>query len=147
MPSRACSSFKSWRIWAWMVTSSAVVGSSAIRMSGSLASAIAIITRCRCPPESWCGKEASRVSGSEILTSRSSSKALARASARPRPRWTNSTSVICRSTECSGFRDVIGSWKIMPMRRPRMVRRNRSSRPISSWPSKRMVPEGCEAKG
>jgi hypothetical protein len=35
------------RIWAWIVTSSAVVGSSAIRIFGSLASAIAIITRCR----------------------------------------------------------------------------------------------------
>ena len=34
-----------------MVTSSAVVGSSAIRKSGSQASVIAIITRCFCPPE------------------------------------------------------------------------------------------------
>ena len=33
-----------------MVTSSAVVGSSAISMSGSLASAMAIMTRWRCPP-------------------------------------------------------------------------------------------------
>jgi len=41
------------RICAWMVTSSAVVGSSAIRISGSQASAAAIITRCRCPPDSW----------------------------------------------------------------------------------------------
>ena len=40
-------------ICACTVTSSAVVGSSAIRRSGRLASAIAIITRCRCPPESW----------------------------------------------------------------------------------------------
>ena len=43
------------RICAWMVTSSAVVGSSAISRSGSLASAMAIITRWRWPPESWCG--------------------------------------------------------------------------------------------
>ena len=43
------------RIPAWIVTSSAVVGSSAIRIFGSHASAIAIITRCRIPPESWCG--------------------------------------------------------------------------------------------
>ena len=55
MPKRACRSFRSFRICAWMVTSSAVVGSSAMRMSGSLASAIAIITRWRWPPESWCG--------------------------------------------------------------------------------------------
>ena len=43
------------RICAWIVTSSAVVGSSAISSSGSQASAIAIITRWRMPPESWCG--------------------------------------------------------------------------------------------
>jgi hypothetical protein len=42
-------------IWRWMVTSSAVVGSSAISSLGSHASAIAIITRCCWPPESWCG--------------------------------------------------------------------------------------------
>ena len=42
-------------IWDWTVTSNAVVGSSAIRMSGRLAMAIAIITLCRWPPESWCG--------------------------------------------------------------------------------------------
>ena len=51
------------RICAWMVTSSAVVGSSAISSAGSLASAIAIITRCRWPPESWCGKASSRCVG------------------------------------------------------------------------------------
>ena len=43
------------RIWAWMVTSSAVVGSSAISSSGLHDSAIAIITRWRMPPENWCG--------------------------------------------------------------------------------------------
>ena len=43
------------RIWAWMVTSSAVVGSSASSSIGSQASAMAIITRWRMPPENWCG--------------------------------------------------------------------------------------------
>ena len=43
------------RICAWIVTSSAVVGSSAIRRSGLHESAIAIIARCRMPPENWCG--------------------------------------------------------------------------------------------
>ena len=52
---------RAWRSWssaticAWIVTSSAVVGSSAMSRSGSLARAIAIITRWRWPPESWCG--------------------------------------------------------------------------------------------
>ena len=40
------------KIWAWTVTSSAVVGSSAIRMRGRHARAMAIITRWRMPPES-----------------------------------------------------------------------------------------------
>ncbi len=43
------------RIWAWMVTSSAVVGSSAMSSSGSQASAMAIITRCAMPPDISCG--------------------------------------------------------------------------------------------
>jgi len=42
-------------ICAWVVTSSAVVASSAISTFGSEASAMAIITRWRIPPESWCG--------------------------------------------------------------------------------------------
>ena len=40
---------------AWIVTSSAVVGSSAISTSGSLAIAIAIMARWRMPPENSCG--------------------------------------------------------------------------------------------
>ena len=55
MPSSRCSRRIRSRIWAWMVTSSAVVGSSAISSAGSQASAMAIITRWRMPPDSWCG--------------------------------------------------------------------------------------------
>ena len=51
MPSRDLISASNARIWACTVTSSAVVGSSAIRRSGSLASAIAIMTRWRWPPD------------------------------------------------------------------------------------------------
>ena len=49
------SAFMSSRIWAWIVTSSAVVGSSAMSSSGLVERAIAIITRWRMPPDSWCG--------------------------------------------------------------------------------------------
>ena len=38
-----------------MVTSSAVVGSSAMSSSGPAASAMAIMTRWAMPPDSWCG--------------------------------------------------------------------------------------------
>ena len=67
------------RIWAWIVTSSAVVGSSAIRTFGSLTSAIAIIARWRIPPENSCGYSSMRRSGSGIPTSPSSSTARRRA--------------------------------------------------------------------
>ena len=52
--SRLTSSMSS-RICACTVTSSAVVGSSAMRSDGLFTSAIAIIARCRIPPENWCG--------------------------------------------------------------------------------------------
>ena len=45
----------SYRICPWIVTSSAVVGSSAIMRSGRFSSAIAMATRWRMPPENWCG--------------------------------------------------------------------------------------------
>ena len=54
--------------WAWIVTSSAVVGSSAMITSGSLAMAMAIITRWRMPPENSCGKDFRRSSGSGMPT-------------------------------------------------------------------------------
>ena len=43
------------RICFWMVTSRAVVGSSAISSLGRQTSAIAIITRWRLPPDIVCG--------------------------------------------------------------------------------------------
>ena len=45
------SSFISFRTWAWVVTSRAVVGSSATRSFGRCESAMAIITLWRMPPE------------------------------------------------------------------------------------------------
>jgi len=55
MPSWSCSSLRRSRIWAWIVTSRAVVGSSAMRSFGRQASAMAIMTRWRIPPEKRCG--------------------------------------------------------------------------------------------
>ena len=54
-PRSAWSFFNRRRTWACTITSSAVVGSSAITSDGEQASAIAIITRCFWPPESSCG--------------------------------------------------------------------------------------------
>ena len=55
IPSSAFSSSSSSRICACTVTSRAVVGSSAIRIFGPNAMAMAMSTRWRMPPESWCG--------------------------------------------------------------------------------------------
>src|SRR5436305_1702750 len=55
MPSSACSRSSSSRICAWIVTSSAVVGSSAMSSFGWHTSAIPIITRWRMPPLIWWG--------------------------------------------------------------------------------------------
>ena len=52
-----------------MVTSSAVVGSSAMSSCGSHDSAIAIITRWRIPPDSWWGYSSTLRAGSEMPTS------------------------------------------------------------------------------
>ena len=50
-PSRSRRSASRLRICAWMETSSALTGSSAISTSGSAASARAMQMRWRCPPE------------------------------------------------------------------------------------------------
>ncbi len=67
---------------AWIVTSSAVVGSSAISRRGLLAMAIAIIARWRMPPDISCGKARARRSGSEMPTRPSNATARRHAAAR-----------------------------------------------------------------
>jgi len=64
------SSFMRVRTWAWIVTSTALVGSSAMSSEGFSLSASAIMTRWRIPPESSWGKRARIASGSLIRTSR-----------------------------------------------------------------------------
>src|SRR4249920_737311 len=59
VPVSVVSLSRSSRTWAWIVTSSAVVGSSAISSLGSSARAIAIMTRWRIPPLNSCGYRSS----------------------------------------------------------------------------------------
>ena len=80
---------------------------------------MAIITRWRMPPLNWCGKLSSRVSGLGMPTRRSSSIARPRASALSMGLWAWMVSIICSSMVRTGFRLVIGSWKIIAMSRPR----------------------------
>ena len=110
------------RIWAWIVTSSAVVGSSAISSSGSQASAMAIITRWAMPPDISCGYALSRRSGSGMPTICRSSSARARAAFRSCRGGSRRTSSIWRPTSQTGFSDDCGCWKIMLIRSPRILR-------------------------
>ena len=67
-PSRSRSPASSSRISRWVTTSRAVVGSSMITSCGSSASAMAIMTRWRMPPDSSCGYCRSRRAASLTWT-------------------------------------------------------------------------------
>ena len=111
------------RMPAWMVTSSAVVGSSATSSRGRQATAIAIITRCRMPPESWCGYSPHPPRRQRDADELEQLDARRRAAARRACRWCRrSTSPICRPTVSTGLSEVIGSWKTYAMSRPRTSR-------------------------
>src|SRR6516165_8340920 len=71
MPRLLANCFRSLRICAWIVTSSAVVGSSAMTSRGCGNRASAIISLCRCPPENSCGSLPATAAGSGICTDRS----------------------------------------------------------------------------
>ncbi len=117
------------------MTSSAVVGSSAISSLGSHAIAIAIITRCCCPPDNSCGYASTRAFGSGIPTSFSN---WMMRSFRPRPDrsvCSFNTSEICQPTVNTGFSDVIGSWKTTEMSLPRIARSSLSDAVKTLWPS------------
>jgi hypothetical protein len=83
----------------------AVVGSSAITSVGRRASAMAIMTRWRRPPDSSCGNCSNRRAGSGTLTSARSSRASAREA---------HISMSWAPIRLVGFREVIGSWKTAP---------------------------------
>ncbi len=137
MPSSARRPASRSRICAWTVTSSAVVGSSAIRRRGLQASAMAIIARCRRPPDSSNGYWASRRSAAPTPTRRSSSIARSRRAAGGRSVCRRRLSSIWKPTVQTGLSEVIGSWKIMAAVLPRTSRIARSDRLSSSRPASR----------
>ncbi len=122
------------RIWAWIVTSSAVVGSSAISTLGLQDRARAIITRWRMPPENSNGYESARSRARGMPTRSSSSIARSRACSSGRPSCSWICSTIWRPTRCTGFSDVIGSWKIIAISAPRTRRSSSSVAFTSSVP-------------
>ena len=126
---------------ACVVTSSAVVGSSAISSVGSPARTIAIIARCCWPPDSSKGRRSSMRTGSGKPTSCSSSAARVWRSRRSRPAGMVST--ICAPRVISGLSALMGSWNTMPIWRPRTVRHAAGSNAVSSRPRRRMLPATC----
>jgi hypothetical protein len=127
-------------ICACVVTSSAVVASSAISSFGSAASAIAIITRWRIPPESRWGYCANRSWAAGSRTSSISSIARSWAAALESRACIRTASVICAPTRIVGFSDRVGSWKTIAIEVPRCARICRSEMPTSSSPSNRIDP-------
>ncbi len=71
------------------------------------------------PPENWCGKSSTRDSGFGIPTWRSSSTARVFACRLSIFSCARIASVICSPMRYTGFSDVIGSWKIIPISLPR----------------------------
>jgi len=108
---------------------------------------MAIITRWRMPPDSSCGNCFSRLSASEMRTAFSASMARWRASAGDRLVWASMDSMSWRPIDSTGFSEVIGSWKIMAMRLPRMRRICRSLSRARSVSPRRMAPADMRAAG
>ena len=128
-PNSRCSPASRSSTAACTVTSSAEVGSSAMTSAGRSASARATATRCRWPPDSWCGNRSAHV-GSSCTAVSSSRTRSARSAAESVP-WTSSGSAMLQPMVCRGLSDDAGSWNTMPTRlrssrsrRPRAVRRS-----------------------
>jgi hypothetical protein len=110
-PIRAQTARSSSITWFVMTTSSAVVGSSAMISDGSQQIAMAIMTRCRMPPDSSWGYCAATRTGSGRPTEANRSVARALAQARDSRRCVCSASVTWSPQVISGLRAVCGSWK------------------------------------
>jgi hypothetical protein len=84
-------------------------------LCGRQASAMAIITRWRRPPDSSCGYCRSRRAGRgcALCSSASSASGLARLPARDRLLMADHTSASWSPMVSTGFSEVIGSWKII----------------------------------
>ena len=110
-------------IWAWMVTSSAVVGSSAISSLGEHDSAMAIITRWRMPAGERVRVVLGPILGVGDLGPVEHLDGDPPGVAPARCRWAH-RSATWLPTVKAGLRLVIGSWKIMAISLPRTRRRS-----------------------
>ena len=117
MPSSRCSERSRSRIWPWMVTSSAVVGSSAIRGSGRRSARARSSRAGACRRRTPTGSGRARRWDRGCRPWRAGRRRGRAPPARPTSSWTCTTSVICAPMVWTGENELIGSWKIMPMRR------------------------------
>src|SRR5438132_1066675 len=106
--------------WAWVVTSTAVVGSSAIRRRGLQDNAMAIRARWRRPPLSCQAYWSRCCSGAGMPTSPHNWTARRLASRSPTSRCSAIASRIWLPTECTGLNAAIGSCGISAISPPRM---------------------------
>jgi hypothetical protein len=97
------------------------VGSSATRMHGPQAIAIAISARWRIPPESSCGYRRAFSAASPTVPSSLAISSETRS--RSNRRCKRNTSAICVPTRSTGFNAVSGSWNTIAIRLPRISRR------------------------
>ena len=111
-----------------MVTSSAVVGSSAIRRRGLQASAMAIITRWLHAARHLVGNEFSWRAGAGMPTWSNNSMVRLRRFCRLPPSCTFSVSPIWNPMVKQGLRLVMGSWNTMAMSLPVSFRRCQGQR-------------------
>ena len=86
-----------------------MVGSSAMSRSGLVIRAIAIITRWRMPPDSWCGYSRTILSALGMPTISSIWIVRRSASAFVTSVWVKSASATCTPTALTGLSEVMGS--------------------------------------
>ena len=104
-----CRSFNISIISFCIVTSKAVVGSSAIKSLGLQDKAMTIITLCFCPPEIWCGYLSNKFSTSSSFTFLISFSILDEISLLSMFSFDRNTSKSCSPIFIVGFSAVIGS--------------------------------------
>ena len=134
-------------IWAWMVTSRAVVGSSASRSFGRGRMAAAIMARCSMPPDSSWGYFRYTSSASGRSTSRRACRASSRRFPGGRSVCTRRHSSTWGPMRMVGSMALIGSWNTTQMSRPWMLRRVSPLLVSRSRPSSRICPRNDACSG
>ncbi len=130
-------------ICAWIETSSEATGSSQTSTSGRMASARAMATRWRWPPENWWGKRSAASAGRPTAANQRATSAFA--SPRVTRPCATGPSAIVSPTRMRGSSEPNGSWKIictrvvalrrLPPGRPSMIGRPsmKASPALGAW--------------